>query len=200
MVGDVSGNGVPGSLFMAVSKALCKSAALRYRGDLAAAMQEASAAIARDNAEALFVTVWSGVLDPSTGALEYCNAGHEPAWLVPGEAGALRCLADGGGPPLGLADAFAYAVARCQLQPGDTVCVLTDGVTEAGDPGGRLYGRPRLETTLRGLPPGIDVEEVSRIIRTDVARFAGGAEPEDDITMLVIRWAGATPPRPISAP
>ena len=87
LVGDVSGHGVAGSLFMAVSKALCKSAALRS-GDLGAMMRESNAEISRDNPEALFVTVWAGLLDARTGRLEYCNAGHEPVWLLgPGGAG-----------------------------------------------------------------------------------------------------------------
>ena len=81
LVGDVSGHGVAGSLFMAVSKALCKSAALRS-DDLGAMMRESNAEISRDNPEALFVTVWAGLLDARTGRLEYCNAGHEPAWLL----------------------------------------------------------------------------------------------------------------------
>ena len=199
LVGDVSGNGVPGSLFMAVSKALCKSAALRWAGDLSATMQEASAAIARDNAEALFVTAWAAVLDLSDGRLEYCNAGHEPAWLLPAAGSPPRPLGEGGGPPLGLLGAFAYATAACRLGPGDTLCLLTDGVTEAAGPGGSLYGRARLQELLGGLTSCTGVDTVARAIQADVARFAGGAEPEDDVALLVLRWHGAALPG-VSAP
>ena len=69
---------MPGSLFMAVSKALYKSTALRRGGGSAELMREANAEISRDNTERLFVTVLAGILDRATGVLEYCNAGHEP--------------------------------------------------------------------------------------------------------------------------
>ncbi len=78
LIGDVSGKGLPGSLFMAVSKALFKSAALRGIGPVDAVMREADREICRDNAEGLFVTMLAGVLDAQDGLLEYCNAGHEP--------------------------------------------------------------------------------------------------------------------------
>ena len=83
LIGDVSGKGVPGSLFMAVSKALYKSAALRQARQVETVMREANAEISRDNAEGLFVTVLAGILDTRTGLLEYCNAGHEPPYLLP---------------------------------------------------------------------------------------------------------------------
>jgi serine phosphatase RsbU (regulator of sigma subunit) len=198
LVGDVSGNGVPGSLFMAVSKALCKNAVLRHAGDLAAAMREASVALARDNAEALFASVWVGVLDAGTGRLEYCNAGHEPAWLLAADGAAPRSLADGGGLPLGLADGDEYVTAACGLRTGDTLCLLTDGVTETGGPGGDLYGRTRLASRLRALS-GTGVDAVAGAIRADIAAFAAGTEIEDDIALLVLRWHGAAPPSSVSA-
>src|SRR4029077_12560644 len=83
LIGDVSGKGLPGSLFMAISKALYKSTALRRHGHVAVMMREADAEISRDNTEGLFVTVLAGILDARTGALEYCSAGHEPAFLLP---------------------------------------------------------------------------------------------------------------------
>src|SRR5258705_376106 len=78
MIGDVSGKGLPGSLFMAISKALYKSTALRRHGQVAVMMREADAEISRDNSEGFFVTVLAGILDARTGELEYCSAGHEP--------------------------------------------------------------------------------------------------------------------------
>ena len=75
LVGDVSGKGLPSSLFMAVSKALYKSTALRRPGEMAAMMREADNEISRDNAEGFFVTVLAGILDAATGELEYANAG-----------------------------------------------------------------------------------------------------------------------------
>jgi serine phosphatase RsbU (regulator of sigma subunit) len=120
LIGDVSGKGLPGSLFMAVSKSLYKSTALRRGGEIAHLMREANAEISRDNAEMLFVTVWAGVLDARSGVLTYCNAGHDDPWRLsrPGRGsrparGRRRPAAVRGGRfPLRLGDAFDGAGAR----------------------------------------------------------------------------------------
>jgi serine phosphatase RsbU (regulator of sigma subunit)/CHASE2 domain-containing sensor protein len=192
MIGDVSGKGLPGSLFMAISKALYKSTALRRHGQVAAMMREADAEISRDNAEGLFVTVLAGILDAGTGALEYCSAGHEPPVLLPRGAQALQRLQEGGGPPLCAVDEFPYTPAVRQLEAGDTLVLITDGITEAADPAGLLYGRPRLEALLGGLAAAASATEVGEAIRRDVAAFTGGAEPSDDMAILVLRWFGPT--------
>ncbi|HSE92214.1 MAG TPA: CHASE2 domain-containing protein [Methylomirabilota bacterium] len=191
LVGDVSGKGVAGSLFMAVSKALCKSSVLRLQGDVAAAMREANAEIARDNREALFVTAWAAVLDVRTGSLQYCSAGHEPA-LVLG-AGAPRRLGRDSGPPLCVLDDFPYVAASCTLRPGEIICLITDGVTEAMNTAGELYGRDRLEAVVAGPGPTATAVEIGEAIRRDVARFSAGTEPSDDVTILVVQWRGPGP-------
>src|SRR5262249_60189603 len=99
LIGDVAGKGVPGSLFMAVSKALYKSAVLREARQVETVMREANAEISRENAEGLFVTVLAGILDTRTGLLEYCNAGHEPPYLLASGERRIRPLPDGGRPP-----------------------------------------------------------------------------------------------------
>lgn len=190
LIGDVSGHGVAGSLFMAVSKALCKSAALRRAGDLAAVMREANAEISRDNPEALFVTVWAGVLDARSGQLEYCNAGHEPAWLLAAGGSPTQPLTEGAGPPFCVIDDYPYTAASYRMRPGQTLCLMTDGVTEAIDAAGELYGRQRLGALLEATSPTADVRAVGEAIGSDVARFARGAEPSDDLTVLVVRWNG----------
>jgi adenylate cyclase len=192
-IGDVSGKGLPGSLFMAISKALYKSTALRRHGQVALMMREADAEISRDNAEGLFVTVLAGILDARTGELEYCSAGHEPLLLLPRGARPLRRLAEGGGPPLCAVEGFPYAPASLRLEPGDIVCLITDGVTEAARPGGELYGRERLEALLSGLGDAASAAEVGEAIRRDVTAFAGDTEPSDDIAVLVLRYLGPKP-------
>jgi adenylate cyclase len=191
MIGDVSGKGLPGSLFMAISKALYKSTVLRRHGHVAAMMREADAEISRDNAEGLFVTVVAGILDARSGGLEYCSAGHEPPFLLPRAGGALERLQEGGGPPLCSVDGFPYTAASRTLAPGDTLVLITDGVTEAAREDGRLYGRTRLETLLAGLGAAASADEVGEAIRRDVTLFTGGAEPSDDMAVVVIRFNGA---------
>jgi adenylate cyclase len=196
LIGDVSGKGLPGSLFMAISKALYKSTALRRHGQVALMMREADAEISRDNAEGLFVTVLAGVLDARTGVLEYCSAGHEPPFLLPRAGRPLARLTEGGGPPLCAVDGFAYAPGARQLEPGDTLCLITDGITEAARADGELYGRPRLEALLAGLGTAASVADIGEAIRRDVAAFTGDAEASDDMALLVLRFTGPDPPLP----
>ena len=196
MIGDVSGKGLPGSLFMAISKALYKSTVLRRHGQVAAMMREADAEISRDNAEGLFVTVMAGILDARSGGLEYCSAGHEPPLLRSRAGGGLERLQEGGGPPLCAVDGFPYTAASRTLAPGDTLVLITDGITEAAREDGQLYGRGRLETLLAGLGPAASAAEVGEAIRRDVTLFTGGAEPSDDMAILVIRFNGPPLPHP----
>ena len=195
MIGDVSGKGLPGSLFMAISKALYKSTALRRHGQVAVMMREADAEISRDNAEGLFVTVLAGILDARTGELEYCSAGHEPPLLLPRGGRALLRLAEGGGPPLCAVDGFPYVPATRRLEPGDTLCLITDGITEAAGPDGQLYGRERLHALLDRLGGAASAAETGEAIRRDVTAFTGGTEPSDDMAVLILRYTGTVSPQ-----
>ena len=189
LLGDVAGKGLPGCLFMAVSKSLYKSTALRLSPDTAAIMTEANRQISRENAESLFVTLFAGMLELDTGMLEYSNAGHEDPYVVrAGEP--LTHLRSVGGPPLCVIDDFAYDRERYQLVPGDTLCLMTDGVMEAMNRAGELYGRARLEAVLTGIDAAAAPKTISEAIYADVERFAAGAERADDVAILVIRWNG----------
>ena len=190
VVGDVSGKGLPASLFMALAKSLIKSIALRAdTADPGAIMVRANAEISRDNPESLFVTAFAGVLDTRTGSLAYCNAGHEPPLaLRPG--GALQIIEHAGGPPLCVIEGFEYPTGHRDLAPGEWVCVVTDGVTEAMNPGQELYGAQRLRAALSHLDSAAPAEVVARIV-ADVRTFTGGAEQSDDLTLLCVRWNAA---------
>jgi adenylate cyclase len=192
LIGDVSGKGLPGSLFMAVSKSLCKSIALRRAVDVGGMMRDANAEISRDNAEGMFVTVWAGILDARTGELEYCNAGHDAPYLLARAGGLVTRIAKGGGPPLCVVDDFPYESVFHRLSPGDVLCLLTDGVTEAVDAAGRFYGRERLEALLARLPPGTGPRQAGEAIRLDVRRFADGVDPADDVAILALEWTGVS--------
>ena len=190
LIGDVSGKGLPGSLFMAVSKALYKSAALRGVGSVDAVMREADGEISRDNTEGLFVTMLAGVLDVRNGLLEYCNAGHEPLYLLPNGDRPLARLSDGGGPPLCVLDRFPYAASARRLTRGDTICLVTDGVLEAMSPKAEAYGRVRFEALLEKVGRAASAAEIGEAIRLEVSRFADGVEQSDDMAILVLRWKG----------
>ena len=199
LVGDVSGKGLPASIFMAVSKALYKSNALREGtpGDDVALvgrlMTLANAEVSRENGEAMFVTLFAGILDLESGALAYCNAGHDDPWQL-AAGGAMARLRGGDGPPLCVVDDFEYAGAGVSLAPGAVLCLVTDGVTEAQDPSGALYGGARLEQLLsRSLHTTSGAAQWLETIRADVAAYAAGAEPADDLTILILRWLGPSP-------
>ena len=151
LVGDVAGKGLSASIFMAVSKALYKSATLRAPdADIGELMSAANAEVSRDNPEMLFVTAFAGILDLDTGELDYCNAGHENPCLIHAADATVRRIEDGDGPPLCAMGDFAYRGARYAMRPGELLCVVTDGVTEARNPAGALYGSARVEAVLPG--------------------------------------------------
>lgn len=189
IVGDVSGKGVPASIFMAVSKALCKSAAMRSGRPVNELLGDAAEDIARENPESLFVTAFAGVLDVRSGALEYCNAGHEYP-LVFDSRDEIKRLDEGGGPPLCVLDGFPYELAGYQLSRGATLCVVSDGVTEAMNPAGELFGVGRLRSAIDRVRHNCNPQDLAVAIRADVTRFVAGAEAADDLTLLVLRWNG----------
>jgi len=188
-VADVSGKGLPASLFMALAKSLLKSIALRADSpDPGTLFMRANAEISRDNPEALFVTAFAGILDLRTGALAFCNAGHEPPLLgLPGAK--LEALEHAGGPPLCVMEGYEYPTGHRTLAPGEWLCVVTDGVTEAMNRRRELYGAARLRSLLaqhEADSPQALVAAVGEDIRT----FADGADQSDDVTLLCVRWNG----------
>jgi adenylate cyclase len=188
VVADVSGKGLAAALFMASAKSHIKSAALRG-GEVGAILARAQDAIARENPEQLFVTVFAAILDIATGELEFSNAGHEPPFVRRAD-GALERFGASGGPPLCVLDDFAYPTWKRSLAPGEWLCVVTDGVTEAMSPARDFFTVERLCATLAAMPRGIDPTALIARLREDVTRFAAGAEAADDLTVLVLRWGG----------
>lgn len=196
LIGDVSGKGLGASMFMAVSKALCKSVGLREEGGAdpaGARMTQANREVSRENPEAMFVTVFAGILDLATGELAYCNAGHDNPYVLRPGSDELQRIADGDGPPLCVMDDFEYTGGRRVLAPGDMLCLVTDGVTEAQTAAGELYGGARLQAVLERCAQGkADCAQVLEAVTGDVALFTGPVEPADDLTLLVLRWNGPT--------
>jgi serine phosphatase RsbU (regulator of sigma subunit) len=188
LVGDVSGKGLAASLFMALSKSLLKSIALRGARDPAEIFNQANAEISRDNPESLFVTAFAGVFDARTGRLAFCNAGHEPP-LACQPGGSPQRVRHSGGPPLCVIRDFTYLSSELMLEPGGWLCVVTDGVTEAMNPRGELYGSARM---LEAVGAHSDPALIAAALRDDVRRFAGTAEQSDDLTLLCVRRNGAS--------
>src|SRR3984957_18206197 len=194
-IADVSGKGVPAALFMAMTKEVLHTATLRYRNALDLVFREANDKISAASEELgaggtnmMFVTVFAGILDLTTGMLVYVNAGHDAPFVM--RAGSEpENLSLAGGPPLGTVDDFQYSIEQVQLSPGEIILAYTDGVTEAQDNNQTLYSAARLKQLLASAPT-TGAKAVIDFVRDDVRRFAAGAEQADDITLLAVRWLG----------
>jgi len=130
----------------------------------------------------MFATVFFAILDTTTGLLYYVNAGHEPPAIL--TSGGLTRLQPTG-PALGLLPQLEFRVGEAALRPGEALFIWTDGVTEAQDAAGALFGEDRLaELLVQG--PGSADELIERVLG-EVQRFAAGAEQADDITLAAVR-------------
>jgi serine phosphatase RsbU (regulator of sigma subunit) len=189
VIADVSGKGLPAALFMASVKSHIKSAAVRG-GEVGEILNRAQDEIGRENPEQLFVTTFAGRLDLETGMVEFANAGHEPPFMRTPKGAPERMGIAAGGPPLCVIEEYTFPTDRRQLSPGEWLVVVTDGATEAMNPKGEFFGVERLRTSLSWMPDPVDPAELVRRLREDVTRFAAGAEPADDITLVALRWDG----------
>ena len=143
VIGDVSGKGVPAALFMASSKITLQNC-IRDIPDLAQAVETANNALCARNEAEMFVTLWVGILDFTTGELRFVSAGHNPPVLLrEDKAQYLRCK---NGFVLAGMEGAKYRENSVQLQKGDLLYLYTDGVTEAEDKSHQLFGEERLLT------------------------------------------------------
>lgn len=188
LIADVSGKGVPASLFMVVARTLLQS---RIEGSdaLAGAVTEVNDRLCAQNKNGMFVTAWIGVLTLSTGLLNYVNAGHNPPLLGNPKEG-YTYLKERGGFVLAGMEGMKYRQKELQMKCGDILFLYTDGVTEANDEGGSLYGEARL-LELLNRQGRMEPEELARTVWSDIQRFQGKAEQFDDITMLALNYRGA---------
>jgi sigma-B regulation protein RsbU (phosphoserine phosphatase) len=196
-IADVSGKGVPASLFMVISKTILKNAALSMgqAADLGHMMEISNRQLCENNEEMMFVTVFFGVLDVKTGEFSYVNAGHNAPYIGRTEDGHTEwsSLSDEKkNYMVGAVENAVYDERKITLKPGDMLFVYTDGVTEAMNENGELYTDERLEATLgRVATPDKNSETILAEVRADVAEHVGEAESSDDVTMLGIRYLGA---------
>ncbi len=187
-IGDVSGKGIPASLFMAITKTLAGTLTRRH-DDLGQAVRELQREQGRENPEYQFVTTFIGILDVESGALEFVCAGHDaPLLLRQGEVLKIDTGAVSGPPLCALAD-YPYHSGHQQLAVGDVLCLFTDGVSEASD-GQRMFGRERLAEVLLAAGPEASVTARATAIRDAVRQFEAGRPPFDDLTVLLACWHG----------
>lgn len=186
IVADVAGKSIAAALYMAIVRTLFRAVA---RGEhevehVAARMNEE---LARDNERLMFVTAAIGCLDVGTGVVAMVDAGHTPALVVGGGAlavaGVPKCMA------LGVAGDAVYTAARITLQPGTTLVLYTDGLTDARATSGAMFGEARLHAAIEAGSTGTPASLLAAVIG-EVESFAAGAAPEDDLTLLAIQFYG----------
>ena len=186
VVADVSGKGVPAALFMMASKIILASCAMlgKSPGEILTRTNEA---VCANNQAEMFVTVWLGILEISTGRLTAANAGHEfPALRRAG--GAFELLKDKHGFVIGGMEGVRYKDYELQLFPGDKLFLYTDGVAEATNAENELFGTGRMLEALNQDPDAAP-EQLLKNVRAAVDGFGREAPQFDDLTMLCVEYA-----------
>jgi len=181
VIGDVSGKGVPGALFMAVTKTMIKSGTSGDRSP-ASIVTRVNDELSADNEQSMFVTLFLGIANVRTGEFRYTNAGHNPPYIL-NEKAELVCLDKRDGPIIGAIGGIAYKESAVSFSRNDTLLLFTDGVTEAMNPVGDLYSDNRLEAFLNSNQT-LPTDQLVDAVLASVEAFAGDAEQADDITLM----------------
>ena len=187
MIADVSGKGVPAALFMMASKIILENQAMQGKSP-ARIVTDTNRIISANNKEMLFVTVWLGILELSTGKLTAVNAGHEPP-VIMGENGSFEMYEDEHFLFVGIMEDMEYGEYELTLKPGSKLFVYTDGVPEATNGRDELFGTDRM---IRALNHAVQSspEEILQTVQQAVDDFVQEAEQFDDLTMLCVDYRG----------
>lgn len=187
-IGDVSGKGIPASLFMTATQTAMRMV-FRQEGTLEEKMRRANELLSADNREMMFVTFFCAVIDLRTGAFDYCNAGHNPPLVLRAdgrlEKPTVANLA------LGIMEEARFRCGSMKLTPGDRLLLFTDGLPEAVDPRNIPFGDDQLEeAALRLHRAGGDADLVT-VLHDRVQAYAAGAPQFDDLTSVSVLYRGA---------
>ncbi len=183
-VGDVTGKGVPAALFMAMSKALTSAALSRMATDPATMAAAINTELLKDNSEAMSVAMLLGILDLKTGVVQMVSAGNEDPLLLAADGTVTRVRLEGG-VPLCIAE-LPYPLETLTLKAGETLVLLTDGVTEAQNAQGTLLGRDRIP--IADDARSRSASAICEHIRDQVRLFEEGTEATDDLTVMAVRY------------
>jgi sigma-B regulation protein RsbU (phosphoserine phosphatase) len=193
VIADVTGKGIAAALLMAFSRPLLHAAIDHARGP-AEALERTNEVLVRERHSTLFITALVARLDIAAGRLTFANAGHEPPLFVPGDGGPISLLL-GSGPLIGAFDRLELPELEATMRPGDAVLLYTDGVTDARNRDGERFDEAGLFAAIERARGGSAHDLVTEV-GDAVSRFAAGAEPADDITMVAMgRRRGARPRR-----
>ena len=188
-VADVSGKGIPASLFMVISKTVLKNFATFAIApdDYAAVVSCANNQLCQGNEEMMFVTVFFGVLEINTGRFIYVNGGHNPPVIYNTEKNSCEFLSVKKNFVLGGMEDVPYQQQEINLANGDLIFVYTDGVNEAMNIDNEEYTSEKLLEFMNATNCRADLKDLLAAVKSDVAKHVGEAEQSDDITMLALR-------------
>ena len=184
LIADVSGKGIPAAIFMAVSRTLIRATGIRG-GSPAECIAYSNRLLSDESVDCMFVTVFYGIFNLNTGDLTYCNAGHNPPYMLT-DSGAVKMLPMSQDPMVGAIGGIEFHEGKLHLDNGDTLVMFTDGVTEAMNINNEEYGEQRLEALLPTVASK-NCQEIVSAVKNDVAAFVDNAEQSDDITVLVMK-------------
>ena len=184
VIADVSGKGIPASIFMAVSRTLIRATGIRG-GSPAECISYSNKLLSNESVDCMFVTVFYGIYTISTGEITYCNAGHNPPLILKpsGEVEELPMPTDS---LVGAIQDMKYHDETLTLKPGETLVMFTDGVNEAMNADYKEYGDDRLKASLKA-HTGDNCRQLIDAVRADVAAFVGDMEQSDDITLFTLK-------------
>ncbi|MGM9719094.1 MAG: PP2C family protein-serine/threonine phosphatase [Prevotella sp.] len=185
VIADVSGKGVPASIFMAVSRTLLRATGMRGI-DTNECLNYVNNMLCHESIDSMFVTVFYGIYNTETGLVEYTNAGHNPPYMVRAD-GTVDALPMSENIVAGMFDDFTFTQSTLQLDKGDMLVLFTDGVTEAFNTSGEMFDEKGLETTLENNGAGKSSHDICQEILKDVNDFSGKEPQSDDITLMAIR-------------
>ena len=187
VIADVSGKGIPAALFMMSSKIIINDHSI-MGGTPAEILERVNRQVYATNKAHMFVTVWLGILEISTGKLITANAGHE--YPIFNTNGRYELFKDKHGLAIGAMKKSKYVNHEITLKKGDSIFVYTDGVAEATDADNELFGTERTLDALNALPGDCSQEEVLKGVRRSVDAFVKEAPQFDDLTMLGLKYYG----------
>ena len=187
-IGDVSGKGVPASLFMAVARSLFRALASTSKNpsEIVCGMNNT---LSDFNEKDMFVTLFLGVLDLKTGRLSYCNAGHDAPVIL--DSNGVAELSVEPNLPIGIFSDFEYKPQMVQLRKDSMIFLYTDGVTEAMNLNKEEFGEERMMEYLKTFylsHPVTNSEELIYRLKTKIKEFVGNAEQSDDLTLLAFKF------------
>ena len=186
VIGDVSGKGVPAAIFMAVSRTLIRATGLKGISP-DECMMYSNNLLCNESVSSMFVTVFYGILNTTTGEIIYVNAGHNPPYIISGTG--LRKVEMTGGIILGCMEGFQYKCGKTNIHPGELLFLYTDGVTEAFNKNEEAFGEERLEAYLKAHSTQ-PINDIVTNLFQETNSFSAGVPQSDDITLLTIRYAG----------